>query len=215
MKTWHKLLVFLALYAGYSWYMPRSNGEDTPEKTLEGIVANMQRNMRACTEEDIYGLLECMSAEMPNRAAFISVMRRTWAEEDAYHRLDDVKLLEHSDAPHARTDFPYAVAVVTQTVLKTKQEGVDSVFRSSCKDGKCDLDKELAHRMSLSPKFETFRLQMLFKKEKGEWKCVAGLTDPEPVDTKKQAEKMPEMEDSGEIAEERPRQRPRGRSVFN
>lgn len=190
---------------------------DTPEETLQGIVANLQENYAACTEENMDRLLACMSEEMPNKRRFVSIVEGTWAVEDAYHRLDDVKLLKRSNAPNARTDFPYATAVVTQTVMKMSQRVENtSVFRSACENGRCRSDKDMEHLMAISPHHETVRLQMLFKKENGKWKLIAGLTRPEPIDLKaeKPAENDDSLQDVG-VQSRGPRRRPGHKSVFN
>lgn len=124
-------------------------------------------------------LLACMSEEMPNRGLFIETTEATWREIDTYNRVDEVKVLKQSNAPHANCQYPYATALVTQTIVKV--DSGSSVLKQ-CENGEC-IDKELAHKMNLDPKCETARMQMLFKHEEGEWKLIAGLTDPEPVGT--------------------------------
>ncbi len=151
---------------------------ETLAKTKQGIVENMQANCVACNEENMDKLLACMSEEMPNREMFVETTLDAWREIDTYSRLDDVKILKHSDAPHANCQYPYATALVTQTIIKV-ENGQSSVFKQ-CEKGGC-FDRELAHQMNIDPKFETARTQMLFKHEDGEWKLIAGLTDPEPV----------------------------------
>lgn len=218
MKEYLKLVLLVAALLGCTSFV---RGEDTAEETLQGIVANLQDNFAACTEENMDRLLDCMSEEMPNRRLFISTVRRTWDVEDAYHRLDDVKLLKRSHAPHARTDFPYATAVVTQTVLSmsSRQERL-SVFRSACENGRCKSAADMEHLMAISPNHKTVRLQMLFKKEDGRWKLIAGLTRPEPVDPEAEAPAEDESADVG-VPQSRTWRQPAGgksagrRSVFN
>lgn len=152
---------------------------ESPEKTKRGITRNLEDNCIACNEENMDKLLVCMSKEMPNRHLFIDTTLAAWRETDTYNRLDDVKVLTQSSAPNANCRYPYATAMVTQTIIKVNN-GQSSVFKQCEKDG-C-FDKELAHKMNLDPKFETARMQMLFKHEEGKWKLIAGLTDPEPVE---------------------------------
>jgi hypothetical protein len=196
---------------------------DTDEETLQAIVANLHENFAACTDENLERLLATMSEEMPNRKKFIKACQSTWNVNDAYHRLEDVKLLKRSTAPFARTDFPYATVVVTQTILQMSSRPENaSVFRSSCENGRCKTDDEMAHLMSLSTNSETTRLQMLFKKEHGKWKLIAGLTRPEPVDLNKVRAEAEENTDENQadlsdvgVREAQPRHAPGHRSVFN
>jgi len=148
-------------------------------KIKQGITQNLEANCIACNEENMDKLLACMSEEMPNRGLFIETTEATWREIDTYNRLDEVKVLRQSNAPHANCQYPYATALVTQTIVKV-DNGQSSVFKQ-CEKGEC-FDKELAQKMNIDPKFETARTQMLFKHEGGQWKLIAGLTDPEPVE---------------------------------
>jgi hypothetical protein len=151
---------------------------ESPSKVKAGILHNLEANCQACNEENLDKLLATMSDEMPNRDLFIETTLAGWRELDTYNRIDKVEVLKHSDAPHANCRYPYATALVTQTIIKVG-DGQASVFKQ-CEDGEC-YDKDLAHKMNVDPKFETARMQMLFKHEDGEWKLIAGLTDPEPV----------------------------------
>lgn len=161
----------------------------SPAKIKQGITENLQANCIACNEENMDKLLACMSEEMPNRRLFIDTTEAAWREIDTYNRLDDVHVLTRSDAPHANCQYPYATALVTQTIVKV-DNGQSSVFKQ-CEKGEC-FDRELANKMNIDPKCETARTQMLFKHEGGEWKLIAGLTDPEPVGpVKKGSEKRP------------------------
>ena len=91
---------------------------DSAEKTLEGIVANMQENMAVCTDENLPKLLACMSDEMPNRQLFVQTVSKNGRRLTPIIDSTTSKYLEHSNAPHARTEFPYAVAMITQTVTR-------------------------------------------------------------------------------------------------
>lgn len=174
---------------------------ESPEKTKRGIMKKLEDNCIACNEENMDKLLACMSKEMPNRQLFIDTTEAAWREMDTYNRVDDVKVLKQSNAPNANCRYPYATALVTQTIVKVKAEntnGQSSVFKQCEKDG-C-FDKELAHRMNLDPKFETARMQVLFKHEDGEWKLIAGLTDPEPVEPVGRSAEKPSGKTAGKRA---------------
>lgn len=151
----------------------------SPAKIKQGITENLEANCIACNEENLDKLLACMSDEMPNRELFIETTLAGWREMDTYNRVDKVEVLRQSNAPHANCRYPYATALVTQTIIKVG-DGQASVFKQG-EDGKRSYDKELAHKMNIDPRFETARMQMLFKDEEGEWKLIAGLTDPQPI----------------------------------
>lgn len=195
-----------------------ARGEQARENVRWGLIKNLQANYQACNEENMEHLLETMSEEMPNRELFQKVTREEWAAGDTYNKLEDVVVLEHSNAPNANCEYPYATAMVTQTVVQLRRgdEQALSVFRSRCEDGKCS-PSDLAERMGLNTKTETTRLQMLFKHEGGEWKLVAGLTRPvacAPGPSKVEREdEQPEQADV-QIGGGSSRRRS-GRSVFN
>jgi hypothetical protein len=151
---------------------------ESPAKTKEGILQNLEENCQACNEENLDKLLATMSEEMPQRELFIETTLAGWDQLDTYSRIEKVEVLKRSTAPNSNCRYPYATAMVTQTVIQV-DNGQGKVFKD-CPNGKC-LDEELAHKMAIKPKFETFRCEMLFKHEDGEWKLIAGLTDPEPV----------------------------------
>jgi hypothetical protein len=149
-------------------------------ETKQGIVENLQANCVACNEENMDKLLATMSCEMPNRNMFIETTRAAWQEIDTYNRLEGVEVLRESTAPHANCQYPYATALVTLTIIKF-DNGQKSVFKQCEKNGA--FDRDLAHQMNLDPQFETARSQMLFRHEDGQWKLIAGLTTPEPVES--------------------------------
>jgi hypothetical protein len=160
-----------------------ANGAETAESTENGIRSNMEENLAACTEENMPRLLGLMSKEMPNKKLFVETVELEWSVEDAYWRLDDVEVLEHSDAPHASCEFPYATAMITQSRHSVPQRNnISRVFRSACEDGKCKTDSAMAKLMAVAHDAETVKFQALFKFEGGKWKLVANLTEPEPVE---------------------------------
>jgi hypothetical protein len=193
-----------------------ARSEQSPEEVRAGIIDNLYVNYHACNEENMSKLLKTMSREMPNRELFQQVTRREWAAGDTYSRLEDVEVLAESDAPNSNCVFPYATAWVTQTVVQVSGERKNvSVFKSRCKNGKCD-GEDLAHKMGLATKTETTKLQMLFKYENGEWKLIAGLTDPIPAGPDaQQAERENETPESAVPARPGAAQKRAERSVFN
>jgi hypothetical protein len=164
------------------------NGAETQESTEQGIRANMEENLAACTEENMPRLLGLMSKEMPNKRLFVETVELEWSVEDAYWRLDDVEVLEHSDAPHANCAFPYATAMITQSRHSVPQRNnISRVFRSACEDGKCKNASAMAKLMAIAHDAEKMQFEALFKFEGGKWKLVANLTAPEPVESEVEA----------------------------
>lgn len=159
-----------------------ARGEPNREDIKWGITKNLNANYAACNEENMAKLLKTMSKEMPNRELFKQVTEQEWAAGDTYNKLEAVDVLTHSDAPHANCQYPYATAWVVQTVIQLRSDDPKdlSVFKRSCKGKKCD-GEDLAHQMGLTTRTETTKLQMLFKHEGGQWKLIAGLTNPVPA----------------------------------
>lgn len=169
------LVLFLALLATVA------RGEtQSLEKIKQGISANMHANYQACNEENMDKLLACMSDEMPDPHPFVQTVQDLWDECDTYNRLDDVKVLRRCDVPHANCRYPYATALITQTVIKVNN-GKGEHVRESCENGKCPTDNRLRNLFGVDTDAETTRILMLFKHEDGEWKLIAGITEPEPV----------------------------------
>ena len=135
------------------------------DTTTKAITKLMEENCAAATAEDLPRVLATMSSEMPQRELFIEQCKREWAETDSYHRIENVKVV--------RTRGAYAIAIITQTVM-TQKQAEDS-------DADNAPDAELTHAMSLHTDVPTTQVPMLFKREKGRWKLVAGLTPPQPV----------------------------------
>lgn len=190
-----------------------ARGAQSLEDIKTGITKNLHANYQACNEENMSKLLKTMSKEMPNKQLFVQTTKMAWNSNDTYNRLDAVEVLPDSDAPYANCEFPYATALVTQTVIVLQtNDARNSAFKSRCANGRCKDPVELAHKMSLVTKTETTQLQMLFKYENKEWKLIAGLTDPVPVDDAPKVER--ENEERAEEYEDTPRVRS-GKSVFN
>jgi hypothetical protein len=191
-NSWFLACLGLALLATIA----RGEAPKSLEDMRWGITKNLHDNYQACNEENMQKLLACMSREMPNRDLFVQTVRDEWAVGDTYNRLEHVEVLEHSDAPHANCSYPYATAWVTQTVIQMQDADAKqtSVFRQQCKNGRCNVE-DLAHKMGVTTKTETTKLQMLFKHEQGQWKLIAGLTEPVPagkaVEQQAEAEEQP------------------------
>jgi len=167
---------------------------ESPDAIRQGIEANLQANLHACNQEDLPALLATMSVEMPQRELFIETIQQEWAVEDTYNRLVDVQVLKHSDAPHANTRFPYATVLVTQETLRSTPENQQAF--QDCREGKCR-NEDLANLFAISPKSGSkVRYQALFKKERGKWKGVANLTEPEPVEEETPATPEPSRQGS-------------------
>jgi hypothetical protein len=205
-------VVLLALLATVARGAPPESRKDIEL----GIAENLHANYRACNEENMKKLLACMSQEMPNRELFVQTVHEEWENGDTYNRLDAVEVLEHSDAPHANCQYPYATAWITQTVIQVQSENAQqaSVFRKKCKNGRCDISA-LAHKMGVTTRTETTKLQMLFKHERGQWKLIAGLTDPVPVDETALLPEEPEAQEEEAVELGAPGPRPKMTSVFN
>lgn len=135
------------------------------DTTTKAITKLMEENCAAATAEDLPRVLATMSSEMPQRDLFIEQCKREWAETSSYHKVENVKVV--------RTRGAYAIAIITQTVV-TQTEAEDA-------DADHAPDPELSHAMSLHTDVPTTQIPMLFKREKGKWKLVAGLAPPQPV----------------------------------
>lgn len=156
-------VVSVCLMACVAWlvFVAAALAEDS---TTRQIRAVMQENFEASNREDLNGLLATMSEEMPQRDLFIQQCKREWEASDLYYRLDDVKIVRQN-----RWRPPYAVATVRQTI--TGNEGQAR-------------DQKLSDIMSLNTDLPSTEHELLFKREHGKWKLVAGLTEPRPVGSK-------------------------------
>lgn len=134
------------------------------DSTTRKIRVLMQENFAASNQEDLDGVLATMSEEMPQRDVFIEQCRREWEASDLYYRLDDVKIVKQN-----QWRAPYLVATVRQTITGN--------------EGKVE-DPDISNIMNLNTGAPTTECELLFKREKGKWKIVAGLTEPRPVDRK-------------------------------
>jgi hypothetical protein len=193
MNTYGSRLMQALVLTACIFVVAKARGE-SPEAIRKGIEANLQANFHACNQEDLSALLATMSVEMPQRELFIETVQQEWAAEDTYNRLVDVQVLKHSDAPHANTRFPYATVLVTQETLRSTPENKQAF--QDCREGDCR-NEDLAHLFAISPKSGSkVRYQTLFKKERGKWKGVANLTEPEPVDEEEPATPKPSRQGS-------------------
>jgi len=131
------------------------------DSTQDQLVQVMQENFVACNHEDLPRLLDTMSEEMPQRELFIRQTKAEWEVSDLYYRLDGVQIVKQN-----KWRPPYLVATVRQTITGN--------------EGKVD-DPALSDAMSLNTALPTTEYEVLFKREKGKWKVVAGLNEPRPV----------------------------------
>lgn len=140
------------------------------ESTLSALTALMQENLDACTVEDMPRLMATMSVEMPQRELFEEQTRAEWESSNLYHKLDEIKIVRWR-----QVSAPYLVAVVTQTISP------NAAFQAEEPEGD-EPDEDLSHTFSLRTRTPQTRSTMLFKKERGKWKIVAGLDEPVPVE---------------------------------
>jgi hypothetical protein len=139
------------------------------DSTTRAIRLAMEENLAAANEEDLPRLLKTMSQEMPNRDLFIAETKKEWAATDTYSRLKSLEVLKHSDAPRAITRLPYATVRIVQTTVQVGNRKSEA------------LPTEIAKRMALAPDDRPVEYEILWKKEGGKWRMVAGLTEPKPV----------------------------------
>lgn len=141
--------------------------------TRDDLIQVMQENFAACNAEDLPRLLNTMAAEMPNREMFIGQCKQEWAQSDLYYRLDGLKIVKQNQWRQ-----PYVVATVTQTITGNDAKAV------STQDRGVRADENLSHIMNLNTDQPTTEYELLFKKERGKWKVVAGLTEPRTIGDK-------------------------------
>lgn len=144
--------------------------------TQAELVRVMQENFEACNYEDLPRLLETMAEEMPNRNMFIIQCKREWRDNDLYYRLDGIRIVKQN-----KWRPPYVVATVTQTITENQALNHKPGFHG---DDANRADPKLSHMMSLNTDQPTTEYEVLFKKEGGEFKVVAGLTEPRPIGAK-------------------------------
>lgn len=178
MRDYLRLLFIATIFALYGFTISQLRAAETRESTEAGIRANMELNMEACNQEDMQKLLGLMAKEIPNRQRFITTVDQFWSVSDTYNRLENVEVLEYSDAPNGNTRYPYATAKIRQTTrYVTARQNERAVWRRVCADGKCD-SSEMEHLMAVAPRAETVEFEALFKHENGEWKLVANVSIP-------------------------------------
>lgn len=139
--------------------------------TIRELRALMEENLAACTNEDLPALMKTMSAEMPQRELFMEQCRKEWAECDIYHRLEDIKVVQQTEWKP-----PYLVATVTETQREVSPDG-DNPERENGPD-------DVSNFMAIRTRHSVTECDVLFKRERGKWKVVAGLTEPRPVEVK-------------------------------
>lgn len=151
---------------------------EAPEDPKAAITKTLQAHFQACNEESMDKLLATMSKQMPNKEQLVSDVESRWSVDDTYTVLEDVQILDDSDAPHALFEDPYATVLVTQTVIELSVGNERTpVFYLKCR--KADVDPvALAKDMGLATNVATTQVELLFKREDGEWRFVRGLTAP-------------------------------------
>jgi hypothetical protein len=142
------------------------------------IIKTLQVHFQACNEENMAKLLATMSKDLPNQRLLVSDVESQWGVNDTYTKLEDVEILDDSDAPHAVFEYPYETALVTQTVIELSVGNErNEVFYRKCR--KPDADAvSLAKDMGLATCVATTQVEVLFRHEDGEWRFVRGLTAP-------------------------------------
>lgn len=131
------------------------------DSTQEQLEQVMEENFAACNEENLPRLLETMSVEMPQRELFIRQTKEEWEVSDLYYRLEGVQIVKQN-----KWRPPYVVATVRQTIAGNEGEVEDVALSDS---------------MNLNTVEPTTESEILFKRESGQWKVVAGLNEPRPV----------------------------------
>jgi hypothetical protein len=179
-----------------SWLMLGAFGavateSESPDDPKEAIAKTLRAHFEACNEESMDKLLATMSKDMPNKDQLMSEVESLWSVNDTYTRLDDVEILDDSDAPHALFEDPYATVLATQTVIELSVGNErNAVFYRKCR--KADVDPvALAKDMGLATCVATTQVELLFKHEDGEWRFIRGLTAP------KLARRSPENDSLG------------------
>lgn len=149
------------------------------ETTQQALEKVMQENLDACTHEDLPRLMATMSVEMPTRELFMEQCRQEWAQSDCYHKLESVKVVKW-----AGVRAPYALAIVVQTIQPQQH--------LTAEEPETTADDSLSHLFQLRTSKPTTWQPILFKREKGKWKVVACLAEPQPLDGAGQSPDCPD-----------------------
>lgn len=148
------------------------------EEIHQGIVKSVKAQFEACNEENMDKLMAVMSKEMPDKGRFQIEVDSFWSVHDSHSILEQVDVLEDSDAPGSEFEYPYATVKITQTVLELKSGNPrNPVFVRKCRTGDRE-PLEIATQLGVLDRVATTSVEVLFKHEDGEWKLVNGLTEP-------------------------------------
>lgn len=151
---------------------------ESSDDARAAITKTLQAHFQACNEENMAKLLATMSKDLPNQTQLVSDIESQWSVNDTYTKLEDVEILDDSDAPHAAFEYPYVTAMVTQTVVELSVGNeLNEVFYRKCRKAGAD-PIGLAKDMGLATCVATTQVELLFRHEDGEWRLVRGLTAP-------------------------------------
>jgi hypothetical protein len=160
-----RLAVLLAIAVIGTVLAPLADAEDAITRAIRLV---MEENLAASDAEDMPRLLKTMSREMPNRELFIAETMKEWDAADTSTHLLEIEVLKHSDAPNARTRLPYATVRIVQEMTKSLR--VPGSAEAS----------EITRRFGLDQESPVVEFETLWKREGGNWRLVAGVTEPKP-----------------------------------
>jgi hypothetical protein len=166
------------LVAGLGWAQEAPTEVPTPEEIRAGVEASLRAQFEAYNAEDMDKLLKYASQEMPSRQRFVTEVDISWSVNDSYVMLESFEILEDSDTPGAKFEYPYATVRVIQTVLELpiNDERVP-VFLRKCRKNASD-PRGIAKTLGVLRGAVTSSVDVLFQHEGGTWKIVNGLTSP-------------------------------------
>jgi hypothetical protein len=122
----------------------------------------LEKNFDACNREDHVALMETCSLDMPDREGFKKESIKLWKEKDIYYRL--VKFKVDSVEGNIATA---TVVQLSQTKDRSSNDDEEAFFRNGT---------------TLLTKDECVIYQVAFKKENGNWKCLATISEPVKYD---------------------------------
>lgn len=126
----------------------------------ERMRSVLEANFDACNKEDLEALMGTCSKDMPDRPGFRKESEKLFREKDIYYRLVRFQVLS------VRGD--YATATVVQLSHTADRNSSD------------ERDAEFRNGTTLLTKDECVRYNVAFKKDDGEWKCLATISEPVP-----------------------------------
>lgn len=126
----------------------------------------LEANFEACNNEDHVALLDTCSLDMPDREGFRKESIKLWKEKDIYYRLVKFKVLS----------IEGNIATATVVQLSHTQD----------RNSNDDREAFIRNGTTLLTKEECVIYNVAFKKEKGEWKCLATISEPLKYDLEKE-----------------------------